>query len=173
MIDSANNGMAGFDIVRPGLIMVATGEYAIARHPEVLSTAALGSCVGITIWDPFRHVGGMAHVMLPTPSDTAVKGNVSRFASIAVPEMVERLSTGGARHRLVAKLCGGSAMFKGDSKLASIGERNVEEARHQLALLRVPVVAEDTGGSHARTIELRLDTGIVVVRSYAYGIREI
>ncbi len=64
-------------------------------------------------------------------------------------------------------------MFKADSNLSNVGERNLEEVRHQLSLLRIPILAEDTGGSHARTVELRLDTGVLVVRSYMYGIREL
>ncbi len=64
-------------------------------------------------------------------------------------------------------------MFRGDSPIASIGQRNVEEVRKQLVLQGVIVQAEDTGGSHARTIELHLDTGILLVRSYLYGIREL
>jgi chemotaxis protein CheD len=75
--------------------------------------------------------------------------------------------------RLVAKLMGGAAMFKTDTGLASVGERNLQEVRKQLALLRIPVLAEDTGGGHARTVELHLDSGIVVVRSYMYGIKEL
>jgi len=154
-------------------VFVGTGEFAVAEHPKVLITPALGSCIGVTIYDAFRHRGGLAHVMLPSPADTAVKGPIDRFASHAVPSMVEIMAEGGARHRLVAKIIGGSAMFKGDSHFASIGERNAEEVRHQLALLRIPVLAEDTGGSHARTVELHLDTGLVVVRSYLYGMKEL
>lgn len=166
----------GHHWVSPGdenAIFVGTGEFAVAEHPKVLVTPALGSCIGVTVFDAFRHRGGLAHIMLPSPSDTASKGSLDRFASHAVPRMVEQLSDGGARHRLVAKVIGGAAMFKGDTHFAGIGDRNAEEVKHQLALLRIPVLAEDTGGSHARTVELHLDTGLVVVRSYLYGMKEL
>lgn len=29
----------------------------------------LGSCVSIVLWHPNRHLGGMCHYLLPTPSD--------------------------------------------------------------------------------------------------------
>ena len=64
-------------------------------------------------------------------------------------------------------------MFGGDSDLGAIGKRNVAEVRAQLIRLGVPIRGEDTGGSHARTIELHLDTGILLVRSYVFGLREI
>ncbi len=157
----------------PNAIYVATGEFAVADHPHVLITPALGSCVGVAIWDAVNRRGGLAHIMLPTPGDTARDGTLERFASHAIPAMAKRLSVESATRRLVAKIAGGAAMFRGDSRLAGVGDRNVEEVKRQLTLLRIPLMAEDTGGSHARTMEFHLDTGLVVVRSYMYGIREL
>lgn len=158
----------------PNRIIVGVGEYACARHPEVLVTQALGSCVGVTLWDPRTQVGGMAHVMLPESSNHSGPGHATRFADLAVPALVEKLAgLGSPKRRLIAKLAGGSAMFTSDSGIGSIGARNtvaVEEALERLGIL---VQSSDCGGSHARTIELRLDSGVLVVRSYVYGIREI
>ena len=154
-------------------ILVATGELAVAEHPKVLVTPALGSCVGITLWDAFARRGGMAHIMLPSPSDTRVEGLASRFASIAIPTLADEVTQGSALRRLVAKIAGGSVMFGTDNGAPSIGARNIIEVKRQLALLRIPLVAEDTGGGHARTMELHLDTGLVVVRSYRYGIKDL
>jgi chemotaxis protein CheD len=156
------------DVVRVGV-----GEFAVAEHPAVLMTPALGSCVGVAVWDSYTRRGGLAHVMLPVPSDTSSDGKRERFATIGIPMMIEALSGETPVRRLVAKLMGGAAMFKTDTGLASVGERNLQEVRKQLALLRIPVLAEDTGGGHARTVELHLDSGIVVVRSYMYGIKEL
>jgi len=154
-------------------VLVSTGEIAAAVHPKVLITPALGSCVGVTLWDAFSHRGGMAHIMLPSRADSRVEGRVDRFASVAIPKLAELVSADSPRLRLVAKIAGGSTMFGGDMNLASIGLRNVEAVKYELGLLRIPIVAEDTGGTHARTMELYLDTGLVVVRSYRYGIREL
>jgi chemotaxis protein CheD len=156
------------------VVLVGVGEVAVAEHPRVLVTQALGSCVGLTLWDPIRHAGGMAHVMLPCAEDSVADGHPLRFADAAVPELVEMLvREGSARRRLVAKLAGGAAMFRGDSPIASIGQRNTDEVRRQLEMMGIPIRAEDTGASHARTIELHLDTGILLVRSYMYGLREL
>ncbi len=154
-------------------ILVATGELAVAEHPHVLVTPALGSCVGITLWDAFARRGGMAHIMLPSPGDTRVDGLVSRFASIAIPTLADEVTQGSVLRRLVAKIAGGSVMFGSENGAPSIGARNIIEVKRQLALLRIPLVAEDTGGAHARTMELHLDTGLVVVRSYRYGIKDL
>ncbi|MDO8848221.1 MAG: chemotaxis protein CheD [Coriobacteriia bacterium] len=154
-------------------VLVATGEIAVAEHPKVIVTPALGSCVGVTLWDAFARRGGMAHVMLPTPSETRLDGLVNRFASIAIPALVEEVTQGSTIRRLVAKIAGGSVMFGSENGAPSIGGRNIIEVKRQLALLRIPLVAEDTGGAHARTMELHLDTGLVVVRSYRYGIKDL
>ncbi|MDY0341056.1 MAG: chemotaxis protein CheD [Coriobacteriia bacterium] len=149
------------------------GEIAVAVHPQRLVTPALGSCIGLTLWDAFTRRGGMAHIMLPAPADTRLGGLADRFASVAVPRLAEAVAVGTPRRRFVAKITGGSTMFGGDAGMASIGMRNAEAVKHELALLRIPLVAEDIGGGHARTMEFYLDTGLVIVRSYRYGIREL
>jgi chemotaxis protein CheD len=158
-----------------GAVIVGVGELGLAEYPHVLVTQALGSCVGLALWDSMRRAGGMAHVMLPELGDSARgDGNIHRFASQAVPTLIDKLADAGSpKRRLVAKLAGGAAMFGGDSGLPRIGDRNVAEVKQQLANAGIPVRGEDTGGSHARTIELHLDTGILLVRSYVYGVREI
>jgi chemotaxis protein CheD len=159
----------------PNHVIVGVGESACAKEPEVLVTQALGSCVGVTLWDPRLHIGGMAHVMLPMSPRGEFAGRRHRFADLAIPELVEEMvGRGGSRHRMVAKIAGGSAMFKGgDSGIDSIGGRNVAAVLEQLDRCGLRVRSADTGGSHARTIELHLDTGILLVRSYIYGMREI
>jgi chemotaxis protein CheD len=155
--------------IGPNIVEVGVGRLATARYPSVLMTPALGSCVGVVLWDEQARRGGMAHVMLPRKSDTA-----ERFASVAVEVLIQRLGREGSPPKtLVAKLAGGAAMFRADSMLASIGQRNTAEVRRQLDLAGVDIVAEDVGGSHARTIELHLDTGVLVVRSYLFGVREL
>lgn len=155
-------------------VLVGVGEIAIAEHPQLLVTQALGSCVGLTLWDPIRRTGGMAHIMLPSHADTVMVGNRFRFATSAVPALVDMLADAGSpKRRLIAKLTGGAAMFGSDTGADGIGARNIAQTHAALRDLGIPLRAEDTGGSHARTIELHLDTGILLVRSYVYGLREI
>jgi chemotaxis protein CheD len=162
------------DEMDPRHVLVGPGELVCGVHPQVLITQALGSCVGLALWDPMTRTGGLAHIMLPTAADAVLAGHPERFGSTAVPLLVQRLAElGTPKRRIVARLAGGAAMFGGDSGFGTIGKRNAAEVRAQLARLGVPIRGEDTGGSHARTIELHLDTGILLVRSYVYGLREI
>lgn len=158
----------------PVKVEVGLGELACARHPGYLMTPALGSCVAVTLWDPALKQGAMAHVMLPAPPRAAMPGNSSRYATYAIGQMVEDLGKAGSpRRRMVAKIAGGAVMFQADGILASVGERNVEEVKKQLALLKIPLLAEDIGERHARTVELHLDTGVLLVRSYLYGVKRL
>jgi chemotaxis protein CheD len=154
------------------LVQVGVGALAVGSHPERLMTPALGSCVGVSVWDGVRQSGGLAHVMLPSPGATAASPESARFASWAVPEMVRLLLESGSKRRsLTAKIAGGAAMFRGDAAVAQIGNRNIIEVRRQLELAGITVEAEDTGGSHARSVELLLDSGVLLVRSYQFGMR--
>ncbi len=158
----------------PNRVEVGMGELRAAKYPDYLMTPALGSCVGVAVYDRLLRQGALAHIMLPRPSDTVMNGAESRFASIAVDRLVEELvARGSLRRRLVAKIAGGAAMFASDASFSAIGKRNAEEVRERLALARVPLIAEDVGGSHARTVELHLDSGEFVVRSYLYGIKRL
>jgi len=170
----------GHDALTPrsgpdGLVVeIGVGGIGIAEHPARLMTPALGSCVGVALWDPTTCRGGLAHIMLPAPTSASADPESGRFASWAVPRLVEMLVEAGSdRANLQAKLAGGAAMFHGATAVANVGERNVAEVRRQLLRMEVELIAEDTGGSHARTVELCLDSGLLVVRSYKLGTSEL
>ena len=125
----------------------------------------LGSCVGVILHDPGQHISGLAHIMLPRKSrdDTAT----AKYADTAVPALLARLlAKGGRQAALQALLIGGAQMFPmGDSRLASIGDQNVEAARKALAEIRVPIIFEDIGGTVGRTVTYDNATGQVLVKT--------
>jgi len=149
------------------VIEVGIGELAVAEPPTRLLTPALGSCVGVALYDPVTKRGALAHVMLPTPAREGVNRDLGRFADHAVPRLVEMMvAAGSSRRHIVAKIVGGAAMFRGEAAISGIGRRNAAEVKRQLALMSIPLLAEDTGETHARTVEFVLRTGELVVRSH-------
>jgi chemotaxis protein CheD len=171
--DNIDSGLPAFLGVRDrDLIDVGIGEIAMGQAPQRLHTPALGSCVGVALYDAVAMRGCLAHVMLPLRPPDADEGlPAGRFADTAIPHMLDLMAEAGSlKRRVEAKIAGGAAMFKGDSVVASIGDRNVAEVKRQLALASIALVAEDTGEAHARTIELVLGTGELIVRSYQFGI---
>lgn len=131
------------------IVKVGMAELNIITGQGLIRTTGLGSCVGLTLFDPLSKVAGLAHVMLPS-SDIAREGvlNIAKYADTAVPALLEQLlSIGAAKSRIVAKMAGGSQMFSfaGTGDSMRIGPRNVESCKMKLSDLGIPLLAEDTG----------------------------
>jgi len=150
--------------MRAGARPVRMGDMAVARDGEVLAAIGLGSCIALALADPERRVAGLAHVMLPEPA-SGREGGPGRFATTAVPALLEELLRAGAsRDRIVAKIAGGASMFRGLSPggVGAIGERNAEATRRALERLGIPLAGEDVGGNWGRTVHLQGDGTYVV-----------
>lgn len=159
------------------IVKVGMAELDTITGQGLIRTTGLGSCVGVTLFDPYRKIAGLAHVMLPS-SDIAREGtlNIAKYADTALPELVDRLSgLGAVKSKLVAKMAGGAQMFtfggKGDSM--RIGPRNVDSCKLMLSKLNIPLIGEDTGGNYGRTIELDLESGILFIRSIQKQVKEL
>lgn len=154
-------------------ILIGMADLNLARSPDILTTLGLGSCVGIALYDKDRRIGGLAHIMLPLSNGQAKDGPARmKFADTAIVDLINMMGRAGAsRTAIVAKLAGGAHMFGGTSNtnILKVGDRNVAASLEVLKLLKVPVIASDTGGSHGRTIELLTDTGALKIRTLGRG----
>ena len=150
-------------------LRVGISDFRIARAPQRLITYGLGSCLGITLYDSQARIGGLAHTLLPTWRPGNSENRPTKFVDTAISLMAEELAAAGAaRERLCAKIFGGANMFAplhGGGNGESIGARNARTARETLARLEIPLLAEEVGGNHGRTVELDLASGQVQVRS--------
>lgn len=151
------------------LLVVAISDYKYSKNPDVIVTYALGSCVGICLFDEAARIGGMAHIMLPDSKQfTSERVNRMKFADTAIPDLVGHLKRSGANPaRLIAKIAGGAQMFKVQegSPLGDIGKRNTLSTKAVLSGLRIPIVGEDTGADYGRTIYFDLATGALKVQA--------
>lgn len=148
------------------------GELCATGDPSVVLAAyGLGSCIGVSVYDPVAKVGGLAHVMLPSSRDVTFKASAFRFADLAVPALIEKVQQLGAtRKRLICRIAGGAHMlFAGSSDGFKIGERNIEAVGEALLRCGLTPAAKDTGGSRGRTVRLFVDTGRVLVRTVGQG----
>lgn len=147
---------------------VGIAEMVVARSPDdVLVTYSLGSCVGLTLYDPVAGLGGLIHCMLPLSSLNAEKAQQSpcMFVDTGVAELLQQLYDRGAdRRRLLAKVAGGAAPLD-DQGTFRIGERNLAVLRKMLANNGIAIRGEQTGGTAARTMYLHLDSGRTTVKS--------
>ena len=151
---------------------VRIAHHAVGRDGGSLVTVGLGSCVAIAIHDPLARVAGLAHVLLPEAAPDAVIVNRARYASTAVPMLIEEMRALGASGPFVAKLAGGARLFGQLLSTASgVGARNIEASRDALAKASVAVVAEDVGGESGRTVSFDVASGALNVRSVRGGER--
>lgn len=165
-------------MIQDKIVKVGMADLNVLKGSGILKTSGLGSCVGLTLYDKFHKVSGMAHVMLPTSAIAREANfNVAKYADTAIPELIERmLELGASKRQLLAKMAGGSQMFAFSSAISEtmrIGPRNVESCKALLEAYSIPIISEDTGGNHGRTIEFQGNSGILVVRSVNKGIKEI
>jgi chemotaxis protein CheD len=154
-----------------GMIVVGMADLKVAKHPDILTTLGLGSCIGITLYDRVHKIGGLAHVMLPTYKGFEGQ-NRANFADSAIIELVNQITRMGAtRGEIEEKIAGGAHMFgkSQNSDIMKIGERNAKATIAILNQLRIPVQANDTGGNHGRTIELDIDTGALKIKTVGFG----
>ena len=151
--------------------IVGIADLKIGRETDIITTLGLGSCVGITMHDPIRKIGGLVHIMLPEYSGLA-DHNRHKFADSGIADLLDNLLRAGANRRsLVAKLAGGAHMFSGAGvqNYLKIGQRNVTVSINTLHALKLPIVGNDTGGAHGRTIELYNDSGRLKIRTVGFG----
>lgn len=150
------------------VIKVGMADLKVAKAPDSLITLGLGSCIGLTLYDPVAKVGGMVHYMLPDSAKLKNNQNIAKFGDTGIKELYRQVVAKGASpSRLVAKIAGGAKMFEvsGLSNIGNIGQRNAEEAKLMLKELRVPLIAEDTGLDYGRTVELKCDNGDFHIRA--------
>lgn len=158
------------------LIKVGMADLKVGRAPDTLTTLGLGSCIGLTLYDPVTKVGGLVHYMLPDSTKLRNSANIAKFGDTGTKELLRlMLASGANRRRLVAKIAGGACMFEisGATSVGNVGARNAEEAKIILKQLGIRLVAEDTGLNYGRTVELRCETGEYVIKAIGKPIKII
>ncbi|MEI6293575.1 MAG: chemotaxis protein CheD [Methanomicrobiales archaeon] len=130
-------------------VIIGIGEYHVGSMP--MASIGLGSCVGLVIHDRKEGYGALVHIMLPASQGKSDRPG--KYADTAIEVLVKELTKNGSSPaNLIAKIAGGSAMFKTFSGNLNIGERNVEVIRKLLKDNNIPLKGEDVGGCVGRTI---------------------
>ncbi len=158
------------------IIDVGISDKKIAKSPVKLITRGLGSCVGITLYDPVQKTGGMAHAMLPDIDRAVANVNPLRFVNYVIKVMVEELEKCGClRKNLEAKLFGGAHMFGflSSESVLNVGDKNAEMSKAILTEMGINILVNETGGTFGRTITLNLENGKVLIKTIAWGEKEV
>jgi chemotaxis protein CheD len=157
-------------------IVVRVADLRVGTEEQTLVTIGLGSCVAIVLYDSAAKVGGLAHILLPSPGLSRRDANPAKFPQTAVPRLLQLMAEAGASpRRITGRLAGGASMFAALAPPGTIqmGERNVVASRQTLNRHGIPLVAEAVGGDYGRTVRLRVANGTVEVSSLAHGNRNL
>jgi chemotaxis protein CheD len=134
---------------------------------DILITYSLGSCIGLSLYDPVMRIGGLIHCMLPHSATDKDKSATSpcMFVDTGVAALLRSLfDRGVTRKNLIAKVAGGSNLLD-DREIFKIGERNYTMMRKILWKNDILIRAEDVGGSHPRTMSLQISDGKTFIRA--------
>ncbi|MBQ3451229.1 MAG: chemotaxis protein CheD [Selenomonadaceae bacterium] len=158
------------------LIKVGMADYKVGRSPSNLISYGLGSCIGVSLYDPIRKVGGLLHIMLPDSTQARASDNPAKFADTGIPLMInDVVALGATKARLVAKLAGGAQMFafSNATDIMRVGTRNAEVCKQVLKRNGIKIIAEDTGGNYGRTVSIDLATGVYKIKTIDRGEKTI
>jgi chemotaxis protein CheD len=150
--------------------VVGIADMRISSDPaERLVTFALGSCLGIALFDPVARVGALAHVMMPSAGFDPQRADRSPLAFVdsGVPLLFrEGYRAGAVKERMIVSVAGGAtAADRQEEDRFQIGKRNVLMLRRLLWKNDVLIHAHDLGGVRmSRTMMLTIGTGEVRVR---------
>jgi chemotaxis protein CheD len=153
---------------------VGISDWKVSKPPDILVTYALGSCVGICLYDKTKKIAGLSHIMLPeSTSSNETTINRMKFADTAIPDMLKKMiSMGSFQSAITAKIAGGATMFTtGGCDRFNIGERNVIAVKATLQALNIRIIAQDTGLNYGRTVFFDPENGGVKVKSATKGER--
>ena len=150
------------------LCVVDIADMKISDNPaDTLITYSLGSCVGVAIYDPVLHLGGMIHCMLPLSKVDKEKAKIRpyMFVDTGMQLMLGSLYEKGLRKaRAVINVAGGSQVLDSQG-VFKIGERNFTVLRKILWKNGLLMNAQEVGGNKSRTVSLDVGTGRFTIKS--------
>jgi len=150
-------------------ISVGLADRVMSTDPSaLLITFALGSCLGVTVWDPETHVAGLLHLMLPESSTNPEKAITQpfMFADTGVPRFFkDAYALGGQKSRLVVCVAGGAALAMPGESFFQIGQRNIAALRKLFWKNGVLIHAQEMGGHTPRTMSIHVGTGEVMLKT--------
>lgn len=139
---------------------------------DILVTHSLGSCIGLSLYDPEIRVGGLVHCMMPVSKLDPVKAaaNPLMYTDTGVTALLKALFDRGAnRKRLIVSVAGAASLLD-DKGIFKIGEKNYAILRKILWKNDILISEEDVGGNIVRTMYLYMSTGETLIKRNKMGV---
>ena len=148
-------------------VVIGIADLAVSNNPSaILTTYALGSCIGAVLYDPVARVGGLLHAMLPDSTIDPVKAQAHprMFVDTGMPALLRGVCQMRADRRRLRICLVGGARIMDDQNLFNIGGRNVAAFAEWLRQENLHLDAEQVGGQVNRTVGLSIETGRVTLK---------
>jgi putative nucleotidyltransferase with HDIG domain len=140
---------------------VAAGSYTVDRSKPMVLTAALGTCVGLAVYDRTTGAGGLIHLLLSEPRTPVGAFQPEKYASTGLPLFLDALVAAGAvTENLQACIAGGALVgpVQGVDLELDIGGKTTETVTNFLAARNIPVEKSETGGFFTCRLTLNMQT---------------
>jgi chemotaxis protein CheD len=147
-------------------IVVGVGDCRSSMDENtIITTYALGSCLGVTAYDSRRKIGGMLHAMLPkSRSNEGEQKRPTMFVDTGMKELLTQLKALGADlNNLEYKIFGAAKVLEAD-RFFKIGDKNIQAMQMWVVEYGARVLVWEVGGNLNRTIKFELKSGQVKVR---------
>ena len=136
---------------------------------DVLITYALGSCLGVTVYDIRLKRAGLLHCMLPDSSidRTRAAGNPCMYVDSGMKVMLDDFYRNGSlKNDLIIRVAGASSSKVNEEEdFFQIGRRNFVSLRKYLWNEGIMLKAYDVGGCGSRTVTLDVENGKMLIKS--------
>jgi len=148
-------------------IIVDIAGIEVSRNPsDILVTYALGSCLGVALYDPVARVGGLGHFMLPESNveNGSTTMNPLKYVNSGVPILYKTMYKYGARKENIQNAIIGGSKIMYDNGFFDIGRKNYAALRKIFWKNNILINKKHVGGNVNRTVQLEVATGEVTVR---------
>ncbi|MCD4720136.1 MAG: chemotaxis protein CheD [Desulfobacula sp.] len=137
------------------------------KKTESIITYALGSCIGLIVYDPVVKVGGILHYMLPESSIDKEKAAARpyMFADSGIPRLFKSAyKLGAVKQRMKVYVAGGAEIL--DQKgFFNIGKRNYMALKKMFFKNKMMIDKQNVGGNTNRTVRIEIATGDVYIKT--------
>jgi putative nucleotidyltransferase with HDIG domain len=142
--------------------IVASGSFVVGTAYEGILEAYLGTCVGVTLYDPQKQIGGLIHLLLPEPTSPDNPWNPEMYAATGLPLMIRELEQKGAVIKNLEAVIAGGALVGPLSKrdlILDIGGRTADIVGQILRKGKITIKKTEVGGYFSCRLSLHLGTG--------------
>jgi chemotaxis protein CheD len=136
---------------------------------DMLITYALGSCLGIAVYDFNLKRAALLHSMLPDSSIDRNKaaGNPYMYVDSGMKVLLDNFYRNGSlKKNLIIRVAGGSSSKVNEEEdFFKIGHRNFVSLRKYLWNEGLMLKAYDVGGYGSRTVTLEVESGKMLIKA--------